>query len=187
MASAVVSAAVRALRAPGALGSHARGRLTVPIDYAGRRAVAARGSFRRLAARAEAATTSAAPPPAGVDPQQAYDSLKGQQVVLVSAQKQLDLTSLWEADERAVLVFARHMGEPGAVPAATMLGARCAPPRAGPRIACLQLMQVSDIASAHIVCRKLRRPPPPVQADCSAGSLPASWPATYCRPWTQLP
>lgn len=113
MASAVFSATVRALRAPQALGSQARSLAWIPNEFAHRRAAVAavRGvPLRRLATRAEAAAASPAPPPAGVDPQQAFDSLKGQQVVLVSDQRQLDVTSLWGADERAVLVFARHMG-----------------------------------------------------------------------------
>jgi hypothetical protein len=113
MASAVFSATARALRAPHALGNQARSLAWIPHEFTHRRAALATVPglpLRRLATRAEAAAASPVPPPAGVDPQQAFDSLKGQQVVLVSHQRRLDVTSLWGADERAVLVFARHMG-----------------------------------------------------------------------------
>ena len=42
--------------------------------------------------------------------QEQYDKLKGNQVYLTSEQKQVDITSLWGDQDRAVVVFARSMG-----------------------------------------------------------------------------
>lgn len=39
-----------------------------------------------------------------------FKDLQGKQAYLVSEQKPVDITNLWAADERCVLVFARSMG-----------------------------------------------------------------------------
>lgn len=65
---------------------------------------------RAAAALRASAAASPCPPPAGVDLGAAYEQLRGQQAYLVSTQEAVEVTSLWGQQERAVLVFGRHMG-----------------------------------------------------------------------------